>query len=496
MERGMKTDLFIALMVFLGLSPATVRGQTTVAAASSQKTIEQHIELVESCLPPQVIVKNEPKTCPTLAQRMTELHIPGVSIAVIHDGKIEWAKGYGILQTGGAPVNSDTLFQAGSISKPVAAMGTLRLVQEGKLSLDVDINKGLTSWKLPPSTAAPGATVTLRELLTHSAGLTVHGFSGYAAGAPVPTLVQVLDGEAPANSEPIRMDSVPGKDWRYSGGGYTVMQQLVIDTVKEPFPQFLHDIVLVPIGISHSTYQQPLPESRLSNAAKPYNGDGTAVPGGPHTYPEMAAAGLWTTTSDLCRYIIEVQNSLSGKANHVLSQSMTQQMLTPGVGNWGLGLQLGGSSTDPWFSHGGSNAGYESLFVGYDRHGDGAAVMTNAQGGSRLAGEVMSAIATAYNWPDWKPTERTEVKVDPAVLARYVGTYELAPTFSITFTLEGDQLMTQATGQPKFPIYPESPTKFFLKVVDAEVEFFSDDKRQVSYIILHQGGQDHKGVRK
>jgi CubicO group peptidase (beta-lactamase class C family) len=496
MERSMKTDIFIALMVFLGLSPATVRGQTTIAAASSQKTIEQHIELVESCLPPQVIVKNEPKTCPTLPQRMTELHIPGVSIAVIHDGKIEWAKGYGILQMGGAPVNSDTLFQAGSISKPVAAIGTLRLVQEGKLSLDVDINKGLTSWKLPPSTAAPGATVTLRELLTHSAGLTVHGFPGYAAGAPVPTLVQVLDGEAPANSAPIRMDSIPGKDWRYSGGGYTVMQQLVIDTVKEPFPQFLHDTVLVPIGMSHSTYQQPLPESLLSNAAKPYNGDGTAVPGGSHTYPEMAAAGLWTTPSDLCRYIIEVQNSLNGKANHVLSQSMTQQMLTPGVGNWGLGLQLGGSSTDPWFSHGGSNAGYESLFVGYDRQGDGAAVMTNAQGGSRLAGEVMSAIATAYNWPDWKPTERTEVKVDPAVLARYVGTYELAPTFSITFTLEGDQLMTQATGQPKFPIYPESPTKFFLKVVDAEVEFFSDDKEQVSYIILHQGGQDHKGVRK
>ncbi len=492
----MKTGIFIAMVVFLGLSPATVRGQSTVASASTPKTIEQHIALVESCLPAQVIVKNAPNTCPTLAQRMTELHIPGVSIAVVHEGKIEWAKGYGILQTGGAPVNSDTLFQAGSISKPVAAMGTLRLVEEGKLSLDVDINKGLTSWKLPPSAAAPGATVTLRELLTHSAGLTVHGFPGYAAGAAVPTLVQVLNGEAPANTAAIRMDSVPGKDWRYSGGGYTVMQQLVIDTVKETYPQFLHDTVLAPIGMRHSTYQQPLPESLLSNAAKPFNGDGTAVPGGPHTYPEMAAAGLWTTASDLCRYIIEVQNSLGGKANHVLSQSTTQQMLTPGVGNWGLGLQLGGSSTDPWFSHGGSNAGYESLFVGYDGHGDGAAVMTNAQGGSRLAGEVMSAIATAYNWPDWKPTERIEVKVDPAVLARYAGTYELAPTFNITFTLEGDHLMTQATGQPKFPIYPESPTKFFLTVVDAEVEFFSDDKGQVSYIILHQGGQDHKGVRK
>lgn len=492
----METEVFIALTVILELSSVFALGQTTAAAATLQKDIEQHIESVESCLPPPVIVKNEPKSCTSLSQRMAELHVAGVSIAVIHNGTIEWAKGYGVRQIGGESVNAETLFQAGSISKPLAAMGTLHLVQEGKLSLDADINAVLTSWKLPPSTAAPGATVTLRDLLTHTAGLTVHGFPGYAAGAPVPTLVQVLNGEAPANTAPIRLDSVPGKDWRYSGGGYTVMQQLVIDTVKEPFPQFLHDTVLAPVGMSHSWYQQPLPESLLSNAAMPYDENGNAVPGGPHTYPEMAAAGLWTTPSDLCRYIIEVQNSLSGKANHVLSQSMIQQMLTAGKGNWGLGVELGGSSTDPWFSHGGVNAGYESLFVGYDRNGDGAAVMTNAQGGSRLAGEVMSAIATEYNWPDWRPAERAEVKVNPAVLARYVGTYQLAPNFSVTFTLDGDQLMTQATNQPKFPVYPESPTKFFLKVVDAEVEFFSDDKGQVSYIILHQGGQDHKGVRK
>ncbi len=492
----MRTATFIALTVFLELSPVLVPGQPTVAGPTPQKEIEQHIEAVESCLPPPVIVTNEPKSCKTLSERMTELHVPGVSIAVIHNGSIEWAKGYGVRQIGGDPVNADTLFQAGSISKSLAAMGALHLVQAGKLSLDADINTGLTSWKLPPSTAAPGATVTLRELLSHTAGITVHGFPGYAAGVPVPTLVQVLNGEAPANTAPIRIDSVPGKDWRYSGGGYIVMQQLVIDTVKEPFPQFLHDMVLVPTGMSHSTYQQPLPESLLGNAAMPYSGNGTAVPGGPHIYPEMAAAGLWTTPSDLCRYIIEVQNSLIGKANHVLSQSMTQQMLTLVKGNWGLGLELGGSSANPWFSHGGVNAGYESLFVGYDRNGDGAAVMTNAQGGIRLAGEVMSAIATAYDWPDWRPTERTEVRVDPAVLARYVGIYQLDPNFSVTFTLEGDQLMTQATNQPKFPVYPESQTKFFLKIVDAEVEFFTDDKGQVSYLILHQGGQDHKGVRK
>lgn len=490
----MKAARLISLTFLCCLTFTPVHGQTS--AAASEKETAQHIESIETCLLPPVIVKGEPKSCTTLSKRMEELHVPGVSVAVVYHGRIEWAKGYGVRQIGGNLVNIDTLFQAGSISKPLAAMGTLHLVQEGKLSLDTDINASLTSWKLPASTAAPGATVTLRELLTHTAGITVHGFPGYAAGVPVPTLVQVLNGENPANTAPIRMDSVPGKEWRYSGGGYTVMQQLVIDTVKEPYPQFLHRTVLVPIGMNHSTYEQPLPPPLLGNAAMPYKFDGTPVEGGPHTYPEMAAAGLWTTPSDLCRYIIEVQNSLAGKANHVLSQSTTRDMLTAGKGNWGLGLELGGSATDPWFSHGGVNEGYESLFVGYDRNGNGAAVMTNAQGGSRLADDVMHAIAVAYDWPDWRPTERTEVRVDPAVLARYAGTYELSPAFSITFTLEGNQLMAQATNQPKVPVFPESQTKFFLKVVDAEVEFFTDDKGQVSYLVLHQGGQDHKGVRR
>ncbi|HTY82728.1 MAG TPA: serine hydrolase domain-containing protein, partial [Silvibacterium sp.] len=364
----MLTKKLLALTVFAGLGAAVVDAQS----ASPQADVARRIEAVETCLPPPVIVKSEPKACTTLTKRMEELHIPGVSVAVVHNGAIEWAKGYGVRQAGGDGVKTDTIFQAGSISKPVAAMGTLHLVQEGKLSLDTDINASLMSWKVPASTAAPGAAVTLRELLTHTAGLTVHGFPGYATGEPVPSLVQVLNGEKPANTAPIRMDSPPGKEWRYSGGGYTVMQQLVIDTVKEPYPQFLHDTVLAPIGMSHSTYQQPLPAVLLTNAALPYNGDGTPVKGGPHTYPEMAAAGLWTTASDLCRYVIEVQNSLAGKANHVLSQSMTQQMLTPGKGDWGLGLSLGGSTADKWFSHGGVNEGYEALFVGYDSNGDGA----------------------------------------------------------------------------------------------------------------------------
>ncbi|MGH9437523.1 MAG: serine hydrolase, partial [Terriglobia bacterium] len=472
----------VTLSALLCLSGALLESQHASTSAKSQRGARHRIEKVETCLPPPVEVKGETPLCRTLAAGMAALHVPGVSIAVVHNGVIAWARGYGVKQLGGRPVTPETLFQAGSISKPLAAMAALHMVQEGKLSLDSNVNTRLTTWKIPLSPAAPDAIVTLRELLTHTAGFNVHGFPGYAAGAPVPTLVQVLNGQPPANTPPIRLESVPGSQWRYSGGGYTVMQQLLLDVAKEPFPKLLHDTVLKPIGMTHSTYEQPLPARLRAAAAMPYTRTGTPVRGGPHTYPEMAAAGLWTTPSDLARYIIEVQESLRGRANHVLSQKLTEEMLTPGKGHWGLGVEIGGSASKPYFTHGGVNAGYESLFVAYKHNGDGAVVMTNAQGGSRLASEVMSSIAVAYDWPNFRPAIRTEVKVDPAVLARYVGTYQLTPNFSVTFTLNGDQLMTQATNQPKFPIYPESQTKFFLKVVDAEVEFFSNDKGQVSYL--------------
>ena len=487
---------------FVCLSAQLLTAKTISLPKTASPDVQQHIERVTTCLHPEVQVKDDPHPCTTLSARMAQLHILGLSVAVIHNGVIEWATGFGVKQLGGAPVSADTLFQAGSISKPVAAMSALRQVQEKKLSLDADVNTVLVSWKVPDNPAANAKPVTLRELLTHTAGLTVHGFPGYASTSPVPTLLQVLDGQKPANTAPIRLESEPGSKWNYSGGGYTVMQQILLDVTKEAFPKLMQETVLGPVGMTHSTYEQPLPTDLQPQAATPY-WNGTPIPGGAHTYPEMAAAGLWTTASDVARYCIEIQRSLTGKANRVLSQDLTQQMVTPGTGNWGLGLGIGGSTTDPYFSHGGVNAGFESLFVAYEHHGDGAVIMVNAQGGTALASEVMESIATEYGWPDFRPVVHTEIKIDPALLARYVGSYELLPHFTIAVTLEGGQLMVEglqripgAKEQPKFPLFPESQTKFFLKVMKTQIEFFSGDKGQVSYIMLHQGGQDLKGVKK
>ncbi|SFH80417.1 serine hydrolase [Bradyrhizobium sp. Gha] len=458
--------------------------------------IQHRIDDVCACLKTKVVEKDDPHVCQRLQDRMAAYGVPGVSIAVIHHGAIEWAQGFGVVQLGGGPVTPETLFQAGSISKPVAAMAALHLVEQGKLALDSDVNQALTSWKIPASAVAPGAVVTLRELLNHTAGLTVHGFPGYAAGAPIPTLVQVLDGEKPANTAAVRLEAAPGSRWKYSGGGYTVVQQLLLDISHQPFPKLMHDTVLSPIGMTRSTYEQPLPTELRSGAATPYKADGVPVEGGFHVYPEMAAAGLWTTPTDLARYAIEIQRSLRGDANRVLSAEMTKQMLVAGQGSHGLGLPIGGTPENPFFSHGGIDEGFEAVLAAYQDSGDGAVIMTNARGGQLLATEILRSIASVYGWPDFHPIIRTSVKVDPAILATYTGVYELTPTLSIAITLEHGQLMSQATHQRKLQLFPESRSKFFTKVVDAQLEFLATDAGHISHLILHQNGNDMRGERK
>jgi CubicO group peptidase (beta-lactamase class C family) len=373
-------------------------------SAQTPEAIEQRIQRIQNGISPVILVKGEPVSTMKLADRMAALHVPGVSIAMIHDGKIEWARGFGVTKIGGPPVTPDTLFQAASISKPVAAMAVLRLVQSGKLNLDTDVNQYLKTWKVPANNFTEHKKVTLRELVTHTAGLTVHGFAGYASDAAVPTLVQVLNGEEPANSAPIRVDTEPGTIWRYSGGGYVIAQQLLEDVTGEPFPKLMHDTVLEPIGMARSTYEQPLPRSRMGEVALPYRGDGQPVPGGPHVYPEMAPAGLWTTPSDLARYAIEVQKSLAGTSNRVLSEATIRQMLTPGLNHQGLGPGVGGSANHPYFTHGGANEGYRCNLVAYN-NGDGLVIMTNGDNGGELASEIQRSVAREYNWPDFQPAE-------------------------------------------------------------------------------------------
>lgn len=378
--------------------------------------------------------------------QMSQRQINGLSLAIIHDGRID-ARAYGVTSRGGAAVTTATLFQAGSISKPVAAMGALRLVEQGALSLDADVNANLKTWKVPDNEFTQTQKVTLRRLLSHTAGLTVHGFPGYDVKERMPSVVEVLDGKG--NTAPVRANVVPGSLSRYSGGGYTVMQLLVTDVTGKPFSQYMSEAVLEPLGMKDSTYQQPLPPDRAAQTASGYYADRSPVSGQWHVYPEMAAAGLWTTATDLARFAIEVQRSLAGRSNRVISQAMTRQQLTNQADNYGLGLGVSGSGAARTFGHGGRDEGFDARLHAFAESGQGVVVMINANDNSRMIGRIIQFVATKYKWPAPSPSAAAAEPLKPGVpLETIAGRYELSNNNMLTLSAHDGRLFTDVNGLP------------------------------------------------
>lgn len=435
--------IFVASQIGVGQSPGQSRQQQ-----------------VESGLLPPVLVKGVPGW--TIQERMKHYKVPGMSIAVIKDFKIDWAKGYGVedLDTN-KPVSTSTLFQAGSISKPVAAMAALKKVEQGKISLDEDINNKLTSWKLPDNEFTAKQKVTLAHLLSHTAGLTVHGFPGYAVGETIPTLPQVLDGAHPANTVAVRVNMEPGTKFRYSGGGSTIAQLAIMDIEKKPYPQIAEENVLRPLGMTDSTYEQPLPGKIRSKAAAGYKPDGKAVAGKIHIYPEMAAAGLWTTPTDLAKFAIEVQLSLQGRSNKVLSKASVEKMVTPFIADSVVGLgffsEKHGNAT--FFGHGGADEGFRAALLVHRDKGYGVVVMVNSDNGA-IMNEIIRSVAREYQWDEYLPAALEAISVDPAKLDSYTGRFLVNPDRVVTVTRAGGKLFAQPSDQAGFEMIPISENVF------------------------------------
>ena len=337
----------------------------------------------------------------TVAELMEEFGVPGVSIAVIQDFKIHWAKAYGVADVEtGQLVDIETMFQAASISKPVAAMGVLRAVQDGLFSLDDDINDILDSWTLDGREFTGNRPVTPRTLTSHTSGLgDGFGFPGYDPEQPLPTTVQILEGHELSNVGSVFMEREPMTFYEYSGGGVTVMELALSDVRKRPFVDILQEGVLTPVGMTRSSYAQPISPEHNQNAARAHDNNGDSRGPKWHVYPEHAAAGLWTTPTDLARLIIEVQRSASGESNRVLSQSMIQEMLNPvGVGPFAVGFTVSKVGEGWYFSHGGSNWGFRALMLAHKVKGYGLVVMTNADQGSTVINEISRRIQYTYNW--------------------------------------------------------------------------------------------------
>lgn len=390
----------------------------------------------------------------SINDRMRAYGVPGLSIAVIDHGRIAWAKGYGVADmTSGRAVTTKTLFQAASISKPISAMGVLLLIQRGLVGLDENVNDKLKGWMVPETDLTRASPVTVRMLLNHTAGV-IHddgsGYVPYTIGDKLPTLVQILKGEPPARSGSIRIVSLPGKSFGYSGAGYEILQQLVTDVSGRSFDEYMQSEVLGPIGMTSSTFAQPLPKPLLIDAATGHYSGGMALPGRFRVSPELTVAGLWTTPTDIARYVINVQESYAGSSEKPLSASVAQQMLNPGLGSRGLGPAISATGRSARFGHDGFNEGFESSFVGYVHGERGAVVMANSGFAFMLIKEVLDSISRVYAWPEYGVTaqqppaatlhQQLVMPVSTHTLVGSTGEYKIGDELTIRIYSRGDRL--------------------------------------------------------
>ena len=388
------------------------------------------IEQFENSLQAPLKLKGVATETFSLRERMDKYKVPGVSMALIEKGKIAWTKSWGVKDVdSGEPVTDDTLFQAASMSKPVAALAAMRMVDAGDLHLDVPINNSLSRWQVPSNDLTEQQAVTLRHLLSHTAGTTVHGFLGYTQGEAHPNGVDVLNGSGTANSEAVKVYTLPGTNWRYSGGGYTAFQVAMEDVSDSRFSSLLHQLVLMPVGMHDSAFQQPLPEALWHKAASGHHGNGSILPGKHHHYPEIAAAGLWSTPGDLAKFLLATKDIALGEDNALLSPQNGRDFLhvqARGAGGpWALGYGLHEKDGDiVGFHHGGDNEGFHGDMHGF-LNGSGAVIMTNGDQGPLLIREILAAAAEQYQWPARQVKEKAWLPLSAEEQASILGSYSI-----------------------------------------------------------------------
>ncbi len=411
-----------------------------------------------------------------IEERMRILEVPGVSVAVIRNGKIDWAAGYGVRdETSGLPVTTETLFQAASISKPVSALAALRLAQDGRLDLDTPINKLLKSFKLPESEF--GDEVTPRRILNHSAGLNVDGFAGYRVGEQIPTAVDLLLGRG--NSEALRQIEPAGERYRYSGGGSTMLQVAMTDITGQDFNSIVQEQVLVPLSMTRSTYEQPISEDTWPNHSAAHDYAGRRIPGGANVYPEQFPAGLWTTPSDIARFVLEVQRVAGGEDGRVLNADSGKQMLTPAFRRAGLGLFIDDFGGEQWFEHSGSNKGFKCDFRASFIGGNGVIVMTNSNTGFELCRDIIRTVAHVYGWTGMVGDPLEQAAVSSEQIHQYAGHYDFGPDEVAFITVEDEQMTIQQLPYPRMPLVPLGEHRFQILGTEFHVEFQSDESGAV-----------------
>ena len=430
----------------------------------------------------------------SVEDRLTHYNCPGVSVCVIDKGDIADAAGFGAVTPNGRAVDADTIFAGASISKPVTAVLALQLVEQGKLSLDAPINGYLKSWKLPENAFTREVPVTLRHLLSHRAGTTVHGFGAYPREKQAPTLLDVLNGTPPSPTPAVVVDKLPGTSVRYSGGGTQIIQLLLEEMTGVNFANLAAQKVFDPLGMRRTTFRQPLPSDLEPYAAIGHHADGRQVNGRFTFTPQLAAGGIYTTGPDYARFMIECRNAWLGKRNVLISQDIAQEMMTgQGGGQFGLGWEIFGRGTNTRFAHGGSNEGYQCNTLCNLEKGWGGVVLTNSLSGIILYYELLNGLADAFGWQGYLRPPRKIRKLSPQEQAQYVGRYKIVSGLEAPYLdiwIQDGHLYSRVEGLilPARPVFMDVSGRFFTQQTPGETQFIHDDTgRAVGLIAYAQG---------
>jgi len=315
-------------------------------------------------------------------------------------------------------------------------------------------------------------------------------------------VAQVLNGESPANTAKVEVNILPGLQNRYSGGGMTVAQQVLVDFLQKPFPQIMREIVCEPLGLADSTYEQSLPRPWAQRAATAHPWKGVPLKGKHHLYPEMAAAGLWTTATDLAKMGVELLQVLhQKKAPSLLTKETIESMLRPqleeqknGESDFvGLGIFCSGKEDGFYFGHGGWDEGFIAIMRFYKNLGKGAVIMLNSNEGFPLMDELLHATAIEYDWPEAVPEQKK-----PAIIANpgdYTGIYTSKAGTQFKVSIDGESLVLQYQQQPPLPIIPASETDFFTHALNTTVAFEKDKNGRITSLIITQEGKTIKAER-
>ena len=485
LKPNLKPTCWISLIILFFFILAATGCETAESLA------QKRIESVEKGLLEAVSIKGLKTKTKTLQEQIQYFRVPGVSIAVIDNYEIAWAKGYGNKQLGMVdPVSPETLFQAGTLTMALTAAGVLKAVDSGLIDLDGDIDAYLENWSIRTQSDAGAGRITPLSLLMHTAGISDQTFAGYPEGQELPDLTAILNGEKPASTPLIWRRWPIGNEPRFSQAGYLILQKIIADTSGLDFVSFINTNILSPAEMGLSLIAAQLAEDIRFQAASGHLREGQPLEGKWKGHPELAVSGLWTTASDLARFALTLISDARGLTSTLLSPASARRMLTPQLYNQGIAFTVDDSGDNLNFHLRGSADGFRGFLVAYPATGRGAVILTNSDNGQYLIEEILRALAAAYEWPHFKQQEKTLLRLDPSAYDQYVGRYEVNPDYILTITHEDYYLIIQPTGQAPTRFYVENPTLFFSTSPYIQIQFFKDAAGNVDSLILRQAGND------